>query len=169
MKGLFLVLGKLLGLLCLYWAVLAIPQLYTYAFIDISPGPLPAFETRAILISVGLLSILGNCFLGVWLVFKTQRLADILRIPADAGGLPSFESESLLHVGIVLVGIYALVVSLPELARLLIESLQYANFSRSAHLTGSLAKEVLRLALALYLVVFPRHVMGVLKKLDKSR
>jgi hypothetical protein len=169
MKSLFLVLGKLLGLLCLYWAVLAIPQLLTYAFIDISPGPLPAFVMRAILISVGLLSILGSCFLGVWLVFKTQRLADILRIPADAGGLPSFESESLLHVGIVLVGVYSLIVTLPELARLLLQSSQYANFFRSAHFTGSLAEDVLRLALALYLVMFPRHVMGMLKKLDKSR
>jgi hypothetical protein len=168
MKSLFLVLGKLLGLLCLYWAVLAIPQLFTYAFIDISPGPLPASTTRTILMSFGLLSVLGSFVLGVWLVFKTSRLADILGIPADAGGLPSFEPESLLHVGVVLVGVYALIVSLPELARLLIQSLTIANFFQSVHFTASLAEDILRLALALYFVMFPQHIMGVLKKLDRS-
>lgn len=107
MRGLFIVGAKLLGIYLLYWAIMSI--LVSISFLlHASSGGTPfsseLFEKTIVLMNFSIVLI----FVFV-LLFKTEWLADKIKLPGDSLGHTAVVTSANLRLGIVFIGIYIFV------------------------------------------------------------
>ncbi len=119
MRRLFIVGAKLLGLLCLWWAIYITLQIISYQMIFL-PGHLrDSFWLIGVLLNVaGLLVyfVLAVLFALV-LLFRTEWIADKVRLVKDTELPGSSDGHNLLRLGIVLLGFYVLTHAIPGVAK----------------------------------------------------
>lgn len=175
MRHLFIVFSKLLGILAFYWALIIIPQItFTMAVYQS-----PASESQippSVALSSMLVAFVASLFLGILLLFKTETIATFLRIPADTEITPA-PSDALLQTGIILIGIYILVIALPEFLRFLTEILMKFDRRlpydmrielRNSYTIGRFLSLVLKISMAICLVICSKHVVRLITKYQRT-
>lgn len=165
MRNIFLIGGKLLGLVVAYWTLSMLVQMVSFmqfyshpdAEVEVSP-----FWYTSAWVLYALLSGLFACVL----LFRTETVADILRIPPE-DELPVIRSPNTpLKIGLVLLGIYAVVMNFPDLARDLVEAMaqrRMTNYYRLAHVIDS----ALKVLLGGYLVLGSDRVIEWIWRFEK--
>lgn len=112
MRQLFIVGAKLLGLLCLWWAISAATQIISYGGVIFSPS---SNWASAVLFGLGLIAyfILAIWFAAILLI-RTEWLADKVGVDKDSelGVWPG--EKKLLNLGVMLLGFYVLVYAVPS-------------------------------------------------------
>ena len=109
MRNVFLVGAKLLGILALYWAIIILPQIclsVSVRFPDIDLG---------CVIGGWMLSFSISLLFAIFLLFKTERIANILSIYENREEILKPTADQLLVVGIILIGIFLISTALPKL------------------------------------------------------
>ena len=167
MKNLFIVGSKLLGIICVYWALITIPQIvFATALLSDKPSP-PGSVPPEVAILIALIAVLASILLAILLLFKTDRLAQFLKIPSDTTLASAANSELIIRVGLVLIGIYILIDAIPVITRFIIESFQYKDYIYSLNAVGRLVSLILRLCMAMYIVVYSKHATQIILRFQK--
>ena len=117
MRPLFLVLAKLTGLLHLYWTLSGLAQMS----VMFGLGSIRTEASVSTLVPIlGFVLYFVFALVLAWiLLFKTEWLADVLRLPTDESTTVKPPATVLLHVGIQLIGVYAVAQAVPGLLRTL--------------------------------------------------
>ncbi len=105
MRTLFIPLAKLLGI---YEVFRALNFLLVMVYRAISRGKF--FDLALISCATYVLFLI----LGLILIFKTERIADILKIPEDKTDSLVFNFQSILRLGLILIGVTVLIYSIPS-------------------------------------------------------
>lgn len=106
MRTLFIPLAKLLGIYEVFRAL-------SYILIMISRAIRSGKFIDTVVISC---PIYGICLiLGLILIFKAERIADIVKIPQDKTDSLVFDFYSILQAGLVLIGVTMLIYAIPSL------------------------------------------------------
>jgi hypothetical protein len=110
MRQLFLVFAKLLGLLQLYYGVIALVQTAPALFIMQTE-----FHRQFIPSLVGMIFVFVVSLGMAWiLLVQTEWLADKLKLQ-DATEITELKENSMLCVGVILIGVYVTVQAIPVL------------------------------------------------------
>ena len=157
MRNIFIVAAKLLGLLQLFGAIAAFLQVaFTIPFY----GGEQATQMQLILIIVGsVLFLVVNLALALILVFKTEWLANLLRIPADVNLAP-LQKPQVLNLGAKLIGLYILLQGLPSFVRALFQIGSMQPFG--AFMFSTISTPVVQIGLGLFLVLKTTKVVGLI-------
>ena len=156
MRSLFLVVAKLVGILAVVQAIVYIP------FIAAAMSPLtrmPDTERSFVLLGT-ILAPIVSLAIAALLLFKTEKLADLLRVSKRNEDVPIGEPEQLLRVGLILIGVYLLISSTPQLVQSFIKTFMVG----SSFFVGDLVSSILRVLLAMYVTLFSRRVIEVINK-----
>lgn len=151
MRRIFLVGGKLLGIVIAYWTLSALVQIVPFIQLYSDPDAeavLSGFWYISAFVIYAFLSGLLACVL----LFRTEMVADILRIPPHDEAPIIRSPDTPLKIGLVLIGVYAVVMNFPDLARDLVEVMaqrRMTNYYRLARVLDSALKVFLGAYLAL--------------------
>ncbi len=111
MRTLFIPLAKLLGIFLIF-------QSLSYVLFIISSAIRSQKFVDAVVIYCPIYAI--SLVLALILIFKAERIADILKIPQDKTDSLVFDFHSILRVGLVLIGVAMLMHAIPSLIGLAI-------------------------------------------------
>ena len=147
MRNLFLVGAKLLGILGLYWAILIIPQIgfFLGANAQMNEGN---FSGAWMFSGILLYFLLAFAF-GLILIFRTEKIADLLKIKESEVQEIMPKTDDMLRIGIILVGIFLLASAIPEFAKIIFRLTQTSMILRSynsSELISSILQICLRVA-----------------------
>ena len=166
MRNLFLVGAKLLGIFYCFWALSILPQILAgfRALNSTSQGD-HAAGMWCFIISL-LFALLLNILLGIILLFSTDKVATILRIP----DIP-LQSEKVFHqyirIGIVLIGIYTLTLGIPEVLKSLVEMKMIGaltfNFVAEHFISG-----VAKIAIGSWFAFAPSKIVQIISKSEPN-
>lgn len=115
MRSLFIVGAKLLGV----WGVLLVVQnipAIAYSAVEAAVGGLSRGEWGALLLALAWCAWAAGLLLATYfLLFKTERVAAVVKVPETelSGKVPS--TDELLRLGIILIGVLTIVSSLARL------------------------------------------------------
>jgi len=107
-------------------------------------------------------------FAAAWLfVFKTGWVADKVKMPSDPDGCATPEIPAILHAGVKLLGIWALLASLPILKTLVISPLEavfdgYTDFANCLREITRDMPNIVKFLLAVYCVWKTDNVVGII-------
>lgn len=154
MRPLFLVGAKLLGI-CLILNGLIEGLLLIDGTVAVAP-----FSTQiAVSSAVSLIA-------GTALVFFTGIVATVLRIPqALAESLPDWNYRTGLEVGMLLLGVFELLVALPQAIMRMID--YHQQFSRTRDPLDIVSVEVLRVVVGVLMVFFAHRIAGLLERVNR--
>jgi len=153
------------GLLQLYWTLANFLQIGYPLFHMFEQADTGA----ANIYYIGMAVYFGLLFGMSWvLIARTEWLADRLKI-REEGEIGKIDSQSVLLVGVKLIGVYALVYSIPRFAG----SLQYLSLplvenQKNPHILRTIIPAVLQLALALFLTFGSETVIKIISGKMKS-
>jgi Ca2+/Na+ antiporter len=163
MRNLFLVVGKLVGIIAVVQALVFIPYI-AVAVSTLTGTPQEESRTEPLFmlagIIVGILLYLGLAGL---LLFKTEKLADVLRVSKVNEDFPVGQPEQLLRVGLVLIGTYVLITAIPEL----LSSLIQVSRGGGSFAVGNLVSSILRVLVAIYVTLFSRRVIKAINNYER--
>ena len=163
MRSFFLVVAKLVGILAAVQAIVYIPYI-AGAMSLLTIEPPEQFQTEPLSIVVGgILALLVYLAIAGLLLFKTEKLADLLRVSKLNEDLPIGEPEQLLRVGLILIGVYLLISATPQLVQSFIKTF----IVRSSFFVGDLVSSILRVLLAIYVTLFSRRVIEAINKYQR--
>ena len=169
MKNLFIVGSKLLGILFVYWALIIIPQIgFVTTVLSEQPSGSPGSVPPEVMLLTVFMAFITSILLAALLLFKTERLSQFLKVPSDETSILKLSFESIIRLGLVLIGVYILIDAMPEITRLIIESFKYSNLLDSFHGVGRLVSLVLRLIMALYIVFYSKHATQIILKYQRA-
>lgn len=119
MRRLFIVGAKIVGLVCLFWAITTALQFISYIVFSIRGLLDDSFFYVSTLIFI--ISVTAYLILSIWfsivLLFRTEWLANKLKLEKDSD-LPNWpELNTLLNLGIILAGLFILATAIPSLVR----------------------------------------------------
>ncbi len=180
MRRLFIVGAKLLGLLCLWWAIFMILQTISFSSMFFGGWPRDSYWViGALLYGAGLLAyfVLAVCFAFI-LLFRTEWIADKVGLDRHTE-LPGWPHErKLLSLGIVLLGFYVLAHAIPGVAKsslsLLAEFLRvwapgYRDIATFfLHYVIPVLRDVLEVAVGLLLILMPARIIRWLEKAQNA-
>lgn len=106
MRTLFIPLAKLLGIFLIFRSL-------SYILFLISSAIRSQKFGDSVIISCSIQAI--SLLLALVLIFKAERIADILKIPQDKTDSLVFDFHSILRVGLVLIGVAMFIHALPAL------------------------------------------------------
>lgn len=123
MRTLFIPLAKLLGIFIVFRPFCYIVYMLYWVLSRAAVGQEPvesafilSFPMHVVALSLGLL-----------LIFKTEKIAAVLKIPCDTANPIMIDSDSGLRVGLVLIGVYTVVQAVPTLIGALVFILQQSG------------------------------------------
>ncbi len=164
MRNIFIPLSKVLGLYVIYFGlVYALSMLpYLAALFSQSDDSVmsqtmaPIFGTSVTLTGTSYASVILLTIIVAWiLIAKTGWLADRVGLPPSDSATP-VQASTAVQAGIMLIGLYTIVQSIPALA----QALSYVRHSSFHAFTWSMiAPPVLRLAIGLWLVRKPTFIL----------
>lgn len=164
MRNLFLVGAKLLGIFFFFWAITAFSQVIS---------GLAAFRYTAETEHAGIwpyvaaliFSFLLNLGLGIILVFSTEKIADILKIP-DAASDTAATFSQYVRIGIVLIGVYILSVAAPDvigsLAQIKLGGVLPFSYANENNFISS----VIKLVVGFWFVIGPGQIVNLITKYE---
>lgn len=119
MRRLFIVGAKIIGLICLFWAITTTLQIISY--IGMSFGGTPDNSLWYISILFYAMGATAYVILSLWfsivLLFRTEWLATKIKLEKDSDLPHRPELNTLLNLGIILVGLYILASAIPGLGK----------------------------------------------------
>ncbi|MHC4111096.1 MAG: hypothetical protein ACYSUY_08470 [Planctomycetota bacterium] len=166
MRTLFIPLAKLLGI---YEVFRALNFLLVMIYRAISRGTFIDSVVISCPIYVFFL------ILGLILIFKAERIADILKIPQDKTDSLVFNFHSILRVGLVLIGITVLVYAIPSLIGSIVglvvvvnaERLEIYQYQRRLY-TAELSASILRIVFGGCLVFLANGLVRFFSKHEEQ-
>ena len=182
MRRLFIVGAKLLGLLCLWWAIFTTIQIISFGgmfFLGEKHDTNWVLAVSATLYGVGLLAYF---VLAIWfamiLLLRTEWLAEKVGLEKDSELTGWPEEKKLLNLGVVLLGFYVLVYAIPDFVKssltLFSEFLlrwppEYRDVgSFLMHYGIPVFKDVIGVAIGFLLILMPNRIIGWAEKLQKK-
>ena len=162
MRTLFIPLAKLLGIYEVFRAL-------SYILLMISRAIRRGKFIDSVVITC---PIYGICLiLGLILIFKAEKIADILKIPQDKTDSLVFNFYSILRVGLVLIGVTALIYAIPSLIQAIVGLVAVNSVERpelflyqSRVYTAELSASILRIVLGGCLVLLANRLAQFLSK-----
>ncbi|MBN2181202.1 MAG: hypothetical protein JW715_04750 [Sedimentisphaerales bacterium] len=127
MRKLFIPLAKLLGIFMLIRPVSYLAYSFYIVFLSF-------FHEEEYVWSVFLVSSVlhtFSLFLALILIFKTEKVTDILRLPEDNTNLVGFDRYTILRIGLILIGFGTIIYAIPILIRSVIAHVMYRNITSS--------------------------------------
>ena len=166
MRNIFLAGAKLLGILGLYWAILIIPQIGFFLGIQ-TPMSEDNYSGAWIFSAILLYFLLAFSF-GLILIFRTEKIADLLKInePEEQEFKP--KADDMFRIGIILVGIFLLASAIPEFAKIIFRLAQTSMTLRSFN-TSELISSILQICLGGWLSFSSRKVVHIITKREYKK
>jgi hypothetical protein len=124
MRTLFIPLAQLLGIFLVFRPLCYIAYILYWLLSRAAVGKEPVLESAFIL---ALPMHIVGLLLGLLLIFKTEKIAAVLKIPCDTTSSIMIDSDSVLRVGLVLIGVYTVVQAAPTLIGAVVFILQQAG------------------------------------------
>ncbi|MDP8234810.1 MAG: hypothetical protein P9M08_00345 [Candidatus Erginobacter occultus] len=160
MRNLFVVFSKILGLLCIYWAILTIPS------VGLLVG---SYDSQAEPFGFRFLIVMAITFslylLFAWiLLLRTDKLADLLKIREGQEQVSRFSPESLLCVGVILVGIYLLASAIPQFIKTFAIALKSSRGFSDIHRLSQLLSTIVQMALGVVLSFSAKRVVCIITR-----
>jgi len=159
MRKLFIVLSKVLGVFFIYIAILSIPGVIVISTFQ-SHGE-SFYRPASGLLGLGLakawLSLVLSFVFALFLLFKTEVVADYLNIKDDDSEFSHPDAVELLDIGLVLVAVFILVTAFPNLVRVIYRSVKTEYAVVGGYSAGSIIAYVLQVAMALHLLLDHRR------------
>ena len=125
MRTLFIPFAKLLGVYIILRSLFYIGYMLYFVFFY-ATSEQQAYQSmlifQCLMYAIGLL-------LALILIFKTEKIADILKIPHDNTDSVVIDSDSVLRIGIILIGVATIIYALPTL----INSVVFKDFYHSCY------------------------------------
>jgi hypothetical protein len=173
MRRLFIVLAKIAGLLQLYWTLANFLQVGYPLFHMFEQSVAGVPNTYYIGMVLYFVLLFGMSWV---LIARTEWLADRLKIRED-GEICKIDAQSVLLVGVKLIGLYVLVSAIPRLANSLSQltlPLFDENEYRSnlLHSLKYITPVLLQLALGFFLAFKPETVVKIIsgkKKMPEAK
>ncbi len=168
MRTLFIPLAKLLGIYEIFWALTGVLRVVHQA---ISGSNFDIDISGAVLRACGIYSI--SVVPAVLLIWKAEAIADILRLPGDEVKILSFDFDSVLRTGLLLIGVAVLISGLPVLVMCLItlpamiSSNEPEMFVFRRSYTGQLYSSIVRIAIGFGLIFFHNQLAQLLGRGNK--
>ena len=181
MRRLFIVGAKLLGLLCLWWAISTTIQLISFGSVVVMVKRADVLDRVAIVLVYGV-GLLAYFVLAVWfalvLLFRTEWIADKVRLEKDSD-LPGWpEQNKLLSLGVVLLGFYVLAHAIPEAVKSSLTLLgdlwlktqpEYRDWTTIfLQYVIPVLRDVLGVAVGCLLILMPTRIIQWAKKAQKT-
>ncbi|HUV67251.1 MAG TPA: hypothetical protein VMW24_25400 [Sedimentisphaerales bacterium] len=123
MRTLFTPLAKLLGIFLAFRPFCYIAYMLYWRLSRAAVGQDPVQSAFMLSFPMHIVGLL----LGLLLIFKTEKIAAILKIPCDTTNSIMIDSDSVLRVGLVLIGVYTVVQAAPTLIGAIVFILQQAG------------------------------------------
>jgi hypothetical protein len=179
MRRLFIVGAKILGLACIFWVItIASMILYAMGMLLSSARNESFWSLQVLLYSICIIAYMA---LSVWfsivLLFKTDWLADKLKLEKD-GPLPHWpELNTLLNLGIILAGLCILAVAMPSLGRSLISFISQLIWIHRVNVSSSYVifqylvffiADIFKVAIGLIFVLMPGRLISFTERLQKK-
>ena len=109
MRKLFIPLAKLLGIYLLYRPLTHLASILYFLFSDFSSGQQSIWSgILGAVISQTLILLLA-----LILLFKTEKIADVVRLPEDDINLASINRYSIFFTGLILIGVVIIICAIP--------------------------------------------------------
>jgi len=166
MRNLFLVGGKLVGILGLYWAILIIPQIGFFLGTQ-SQMSETSYSTERIFSAILLYFLLAFVF-GLTLIFRTEKIADLLKIKESEVQEIMPKTDDMLRIGIILVGIFLLASAIPEFAKIIFRLAQ-TSMTLMSYNTSELISSILQICLGGWLSFSSRKVVHFITKREYKK
>lgn len=160
MRRLFLIGAKLLGLLQLFWLVAGSFQL----LVGLSAVTRMEGTTQAqtiLTIFGGILFLVVSGFLALILLFKTERLAELLHLPSDSDDT-RLDQAHLLYVGAKLIGLFVFVRGLSSFVQALFQLRHLAPYS--GFMWSTIAPGFVHVVLGLVLLLKTKRVVELITR-----
>ena len=164
MRNLFLSGTKIFGLFTLYKAILIIPSIASYLGMirghSTADNSLPI---RAVIL-MSLYCLISISF-ALILLFKTEMLANVLKIKDNEEKRIVLSENVFFKIGIILVGIFILAEAVPKLASTVYQwdRLMYGQRQGIMNI-ANLITYVLQIILALVLIIGAQHIVRFITK-----
>jgi hypothetical protein len=162
MKKIFVVACKIIGLLQLYWAFATLVQV-GFAFSMMKD--LTETGAKNVMWLAGTILYIVLAFAVAYaMIFRTDALGRIVGIPddPDSGRLPP--QEALLKTGILLIGVYFVLVPIPGIVKHIGDALYYRQITRQFSWISQTVGYVCQMGLAVFLLKEPDKVIEFITK-----
>lgn len=152
MRNLFIIGLKLLGILCLYWALGEVAQ------VSVAITTLPSMKAMGIqpvwyIFSVSLY-VLVHLLFSLVLLFRSDGIAKALRVPDTAFTPGQITPAALLYTLLIAISVFILIQAIPQVLRHLFTwaELRDRDTAMSAYQIGELVVASAQIALAIIVV-----------------
>lgn len=162
MKKIFVIACKIIGLLQLYWAFATLLQI-GFAFSmwkDAAEGTPQNVAWLAGTVLYSFLSFAVACIM----IFKTDRLASIVGLHDHYESVDLPSQEALLRTGILLIGIYFVLVPIPGIVKHIVDALHYNQMVGEFRWISQTAGSVCQISLAVFLLAKPDKVIDLITR-----
>jgi len=166
MRKMFLVAAKLLGLMQLYSMLMS-----SLPFLAVSMNYAETYHPSPIQVLLGGASALvWTIFYGwfAWLLlFRTDWLADRLKIRDEPGDDRAFDRQAVLPLGVTLIGLYVVIHALPSLitAIMRIQSEWIDRFPEKQR--GQLVSVIIQLLLGVWFTFGANQVVSIITRRER--
>ena len=163
MKNIFIIACKLIGLLQLYWSFATLMQIGFAMSATFSAAANDRMDIVTWL-SGTILSSALSFFVAYLLIFKSEAIARFVRVPDDKTALSIPAEESALRIGILLLGLYFLLGSIPRVTRDIADAIRYIDGPQLHTTLLKTAGSVGQVILALFVILKPKKVLNYLTR-----
>jgi len=165
MRNIFLAGAKLLGILGLYWAILIIPQIGFFLGIQ-NPINEEYYSISWIFSGIFLYFLLSLVF-GLILIFRTEKIANMLKIKEGEEQEFKPNADNMLRIGIILVGIFLLASAIPKLAKTIFGMARSLSGLTSIY-SSELISSILQICLGVWLSLSSSKVIHFITKRESK-
>jgi len=168
MRRLFVVLGKLLGVYFLFMTIVNVPNVMMMLALRSNP-PAP-LHSAPVITQYGpakaLFALLISFLFAMFLIFKTEGMADYFKLKDEEVVLKDIDAGGLLEVGLILVGVGIFLGAVPGLVKAVYDRFATISPNLAWISTSKLIEQVLRIIFALYIILDRRRWVGTLTKAE---
>lgn len=162
MRRTFIMFAKLLGVVLFYWTLMLFVQTCHIYWMNLDSVHGLFSGIRWLL---GILSRIAlNLILSLLLMFKTEKVADWLRLKRDDELAKGPSVHRILVVGSVLIGLYVLVYAFPSFISTLVQIKGYPTHWSEANMVETLVRSGLEIVLGFVLILRAEAVARFLEK-----
>ena len=166
MKKLFVVACKIIGLLQLYWAFATLLQV-GFA-LSMTRNSVEAAPQNAMwLVGTVLYSLLAFAVAYV-MIFRTNALCRIAGLPDEPDSAKAPPQEVLLKTGILLIGLYFVLVPIPGIVKHIADALHYKQITQQFSWISQTVGYVCQMGLAVFLLRKPDKVIDLITRKKDS-
>lgn len=125
MRKLFIPLAKILGIYLLYRPLTHLTSIVYFLFSDFSP------ESQSIWSGI-LYTIISQvliALLALILLFKTEYIADVVRLPDDDINLAALDRYSIFYTGLIIIGVVIIICAIPAFLGTFVAYLKYRDIT----------------------------------------